>query len=70
MMPPETEHAVYERCGQRVRVVTRADYTGTAGTPRAGLRRMHLFASPSGREEQCGGPGYCVECNREAEPPR
>jgi hypothetical protein len=63
---PETEHAVYERCGQRVRIVTRPDFTGTAGTPRAGLRRMHLFLTASGREEQCGGPGFCVICNSEA----
>ena len=63
---PVTEHAVFQRAGQRVRTVTRPDFTGTAGTPRAGLRRMHLFLQPSGREEQCGGPGFCVECNREA----
>ena len=63
---PETEHAVFDRCGQRVRTVTRPDFTGTAGTPRAGLRRMHLFATPDG-EKQCGGPGFCVECNKEGE---
>lgn len=63
---PETEHAVFDRCGQRVRTVTRSDYTGTAGTPRGGLRRMHLFRAPDGREIQCGGPGLCRECNGEA----
>lgn len=62
----ETEHGVIERPGERIRVVTRPDYTGTGGTPRGGLRRMHLFQSPTGYEAQCGGPGFCRECNREA----
>lgn len=48
------------------RVVTRDDYTGTDGTPRAGLRRMHLFRRPDGGEDQCGGRTYCRECIREA----
>jgi len=60
---PETVHATFERCGQRVRDVTRPDYTGTAGTPRAGTRRVHLFQTPAG-EKQCGGPGFCVICNQ------
>lgn len=60
-----TVHAVFERCGQRVRTVTRADFTGTAGTPRAGMRRMHLFEHADG-EWQCGGPGVCVICNLES----
>lgn len=62
---PETVHATFERCGQRVRTVTRPDFTGTAGTPRAGMRRMHLFANPDGGEWQCGGPGFCAICNQE-----
>jgi hypothetical protein len=63
---PTTVHAVFERCGQRIRTVTRPDFTGAAGTPRAGMRRMHLFETDGGeREEQCGGPGVCVVCNQE-----
>lgn len=63
---PETEHAVFERCGQRVRCVTKPDFTETI-VKRAEPRRMHLFQTPAG-EKQCGGPGLCVECNREGEP--
>lgn len=61
---PETEHEVTERCGQRIRTVTRPDFTEKV-VKRAELRRMHLFRGPDGREEQCGGPGLCVECNKE-----
>lgn len=65
MMDP-VEHAVIVRPSEHIRIVTRADYTGTDGTPRAGARRMHLFRGPDGREAQCGGKVYCRECMREA----
>lgn len=42
MMAEETQHAEYERCGQR------------------------MFREPDGHEVQCGGPGFCRECNGEA----
>jgi hypothetical protein len=61
-MLPAIEHAVFYRCGQRVRTVTREDFTEKV-VPRAHTRRMHLFAMPDGREAQCGGPGFCVECS-------
>lgn len=61
---PETEHTTFERCGQRVRTVTRADFTETV-VARAQPRRMHLFAQADGREVQCGGPSFCVICNQE-----
>lgn len=59
---PVTEHAVYERCGQRIRTVTKQDFVGLA-IRRGYPRRMHLFATADGREEECRGPGYCVECS-------
>lgn len=31
-----------------------------------GERRHHLFRAIDGRIIGCGGPGLCVECNREA----
>lgn len=61
---PTTVHAVADRCGQRVRTVTRPDFTETL-VKRAAERRMHLFEKADGGEWQCGGPGVCVECNRE-----
>lgn len=63
---PETEHAVTLRCGQRIRIVSRADFT-LPGMARGHLRRMHLFVQAGGREVQCAGPGFCRECNREGE---
>lgn len=63
---PETEHGAIVRACEHIRIVTREDFTGTDGTPRGGLRRMHLFRQANGRDIQCAGRCYCRECMREA----
>lgn len=65
-MTAETEQPEADRPPPPFRVVTRADYTETDGTPRGGPRRMHLFRRPDGGEDQCGGKLYCRECIRES----
>lgn len=66
-LSPEIDHGVIARPSEHVRIVTREDFTGTDGTPRAGLRRMHLFRQANGCDIQCAGRRYCRECIREAQ---
>lgn len=63
-MTGEIVHDVRETACERIRTVTRPDYTGR-GAWRGAPVRMHLFQTP-GREIPCAGPGRCRECAREA----
>lgn len=60
----EIVHRVRETACERVRTVTRPDYTGR-GAYRGAPVRVHLFLTPE-REVQCERAELCRECLREA----